>query len=437
MTRKNGLSWIQITGLGVGLVVAGQFAGWNYGLAAGGFANMCIAALLMGAMCFGLSMTVAELAASIPNAGGVYIYCEAAFGRLTGFMVGISIFTALTVSTGGAAEFLSAYCVSTFGFGGPLLKGALFVVLTAIQLRSAGEGTRIALAAGIIAVASLLVFGAAMLPHFNVGNLDLDSRPLISLSGIFACVPFAVLLFISIEQCATAAEEARDARTDIPRGMFAAIAMLLVTAFCVLVLGSAATGVERMGGAADPLALALAGEASWLRVLIGTGAIFGLLATIYSLQFGASRQLFALAREKCVPAVFAKVNRAGAPYVALLLVNIVGFSTSFLPPERVVVAFIMVLSGAYVVLQASYIRLRLTQPDMPRPFLAPGGIATALTTLLLAMVVFASCLSGDPHLMIAIAAFLLVSLLYYLGVAKAHIQEAPTLVLEESDDRHL
>ncbi len=414
MAATKGLGWLQIAGLGIGLVVAGQFAGWNYGLAAGGFANMCVAAVLMGGMCFGLSMCVAELAAAIPNAGGIYIYCEVALGRLAGFLVGISVFTALTISTGGAAEFLSAYCESTFGVGGPLLKALLFVGLIALHIRSVGEGVKMALVAGLIAVISLLAFGLAMLPHFAISNFDLQGDTPISLSGIFACIPFAILLFISIEQCATAAEEARDARTDVPRGMFAAIAVLGVTAFCVLVLGTGANGVARLATASDPLAVGLSRETGWLRTLIGAGAVFGLLATLFSLQFGASRQLFALAREHYVPACFARVNRFGAPHFALLLIGVVGFGMSFVPPDRVLVAFIMVLSGSYIMLQVSFIRLRLVRPDLPRPFKAPGGIVTGSLSLVLAATVFASCLSGDRILMGAIAAFFILALAFYV-----------------------
>jgi ethanolamine permease len=413
MPVKKGLGWLQIAGLGIGLVVAGQFAGWNYGLAAGGFANMCVAALLMGGMCFGLSMCVAELAAAIPNAGGIYIYCEAALGRLAGFAVGISVFAALTISTGAAAEFLSAYCASTFGFGGVTLKAILFIALTTLHVRSVGEGVKMTLVAGFIAVIALFTFGLAMLPHFNIANFDLNGSNPISFAGVFACIPFAILLFISIEQCATAAEEARDARTDIPRGMFTAILILAMTAFCVLVLGTGANGVTRLGMAADPLAAGSSHEAGWLRTLIGAGAVFGLLATIFSLQFGASRQLFALARESFVPACFARVNRRGAPHVALLLIGAIGFGMSFVPPDRVLVAFIMVLSLSYIVLQISFIRLRLTRPELERPFMAPGGIATGIVTLLLASTVFASSLSGDGILMTAIAGFLIISLTYY------------------------
>ena len=432
MPANKRLSWLQIAGLGIGLVVAGQFGGWNYGLAAGGFANMCVAAVLMGGMCFGLSMCVAELAAAIPNAGGIYIYCEAALGRLAGFLVGIFVFAALTISTGAAAEFLSAYCLSTFGFGGVMLKAALFIALTALHIRSVGEGVRMALVAGFIAVISLFAFGLTMLPHVEFANFGLHGDHPVSFSGIFACMPFAIMLFISIEQCATAAEEARDARTDIPRGMFAAILILGMTAFCVLVLGTGANGVARLATASDPLAVGVSGEAGWLRTLIGAGAVFGLIATIFSLQFGASRQLFALAREHYVPACFARVNRFGAPHIALSLIGAVGFGMSFVPPDRVLVAFIMVLSGSYIVLQASFIRLSLTRPDLPRPFRAPGGIVTGLVSLLLAAIVFVSSLSGDRILMSVIAAFIVLSLIFYAWTSHNRPSSLPGPIKEET-----
>ncbi len=47
MLKKSALGWPKIAGLGIALVVAGQFSGWNFGLAAGGWLNMLIATLLM------------------------------------------------------------------------------------------------------------------------------------------------------------------------------------------------------------------------------------------------------------------------------------------------------------------------------------------------------------------------------------------------------
>ena len=70
--KQGTAGWILLAGLGVSYVISGDFAGWNFGFAQGGFGGMFIAtvliALMYGCMVFGL----AELSAMIPTAGGGY-----------------------------------------------------------------------------------------------------------------------------------------------------------------------------------------------------------------------------------------------------------------------------------------------------------------------------------------------------------------------------
>jgi hypothetical protein len=79
------LGWPKIAGLGIALVVAGQFSGWNFGLMAGGWLNMLIATLLMALLCGGLALCVAELSTALPSAGGVFVYAQIKSALLDGY----------------------------------------------------------------------------------------------------------------------------------------------------------------------------------------------------------------------------------------------------------------------------------------------------------------------------------------------------------------
>ena len=48
--RRGSAGWVLLTGLGVAYVVSGDYSGWNFGLAEGGFGGLAIAMVLMGAM---------------------------------------------------------------------------------------------------------------------------------------------------------------------------------------------------------------------------------------------------------------------------------------------------------------------------------------------------------------------------------------------------
>lgn len=434
---KSAISWRQIAGLGISLVVAGQFTGWNYGLAAGGWANMAAATFLMAVFCFGLALCVAELSAALPHAGGIYTYAEAAFGSFAGYLVGFAVFTALTIGSGAAVVFISAYSGHAFGFGGWPLKVSVFALILGLHIRGVGEALRWMVAAGLLAVISLLVFDLAMLPYFRLANLATPALPFhLDAQGVFACIPFAIWLFITIEQTAAASEEAEDPGRTMPRGIIAAILVLLLTALGVLVLATGAGGLSRVGAADDPLYAAMTstsalGSATWLARVIGAGAVLGLFATLFSLIYAASRQLFALARDQRLPLFLGRTNRRGAPHVALVLVGGIGLAMSAVRPEKVLLGVVLLLSASYIVVLASFIRLRMTRPDLHRPFRAWGGNVMATICLLLSVLVFVACFQVDIDILAGLGVtFSAASAWYFFGRRFSPLSSIPPIESE-------
>jgi ethanolamine permease len=437
---RSTIDWRHVAGLGVALVIAGQFSGWNYGLASAGWANMIVATLLMASLSFGLAQCLAELSAARPHAGGLYIYCEDAFGPFAGYLVGCAVVVALTIGTGAAAEFISAYATHVFGFGGWPLKIGIFAIILLLYLRGVGEAMRLMVGAGLLAMAAILLFGLTMLPHFDPANLTLPGQRLhVDPRGVFSCIPFAIWLFIAVEQTAAAAEEVAEPARNMPRGIIAAVLTLLVTAMVVLVLGVGGGGIQHIGAADDPLYAAMAspevgGTAGWTTAFVGLGGIVGLLGTLFSLIYSTSRQIFALARDGRLPAILGRTNKRGAPDLALLLVVSVGVGMSAISPDKVLLIVVLSLSLSYVVLLASFIRLRLTRPDLPRPFRAAGGIGTALVCMLLSSALFAACFQVDTTVLAALGLLFAVIVLSYLRLPVRGAQPSSLLPEERSVD---
>lgn len=421
---KSTIDWRHVAGLGVALVVAGQFSGWNYGLVSAGWANMVIATLLMASLCFGLALCLSELSAARPHAGGLYIYCEDAFGPFVGYIIGCAVVVALTIGSGAATEFISAYSTHVFGFGGWPLKIGIFVVILLLHLRGVGEAMWLMVGAGALALLAILLFGATMVPHFDPANLTLPGQRLhVDLAGIFSCIPFAIWLFIAVEQTAAAAEEVSEPSRNMPRGIIVAVLTLLVSAMVVLLLGVGGGGIQHIGSADDPLYAAMAspevgGTAGWMTAFVGLGGIVGLLGTLFSLIYSTSRQIFALARDGRLPAILGRTNRRGAPDLALLLVVAAGMAVSAIPPDKVLLIVVLLLSLSYVVLLASFIRLRITRPDLPRPFRAWGGVGTALVCMLLSIALFAACFQVDAKMLAGLGLLFAVILLSYLRLPR-------------------
>ncbi|MCY1298073.1 ethanolamine permease [compost metagenome] len=222
-------------------------------------------------------------------------------------------------------------------------------------------------------------------------------------------------MYLGVEQAVTASEEAELPSRDVPRGLFLALAMLTLTAVGVVVFAPGAGNVSSVAAAGDPLLAALdsaTSEQGWLVTLIGAGAIFGLLASFFSLSYSASRQLFDLSRTGFFPSSFAKVTTRGTPVAAFLLVAAVGFGISLFPPEKVLLSVVLLFTSTYVLTTLSFLRLRKTLADVPRGYRAKGGIATGAVTLLLSGLIFYACFSTDL-VTLAVIALVFAFVLFY------------------------
>jgi ethanolamine permease len=81
--RRGAAGWVLLllAGLGVAYVISGDFAGWNFGLAEGGWGGLVVSTALMAVMYSATVFGLAELASAIPVAGAGYGFVRRALGR--------------------------------------------------------------------------------------------------------------------------------------------------------------------------------------------------------------------------------------------------------------------------------------------------------------------------------------------------------------------
>ncbi|MCY1439444.1 ethanolamine permease [compost metagenome] len=249
-----------------------------------------------------------------------------------------------------------------------------------------------------------------MLPAFRLANLGLDPGSL-SLAGVFHAMPFALWLYVGVEQTITASEESRNPARDLPRGLAIALFVLTLTSLCVLFSAPGAGGVAPVAKAGDPLLEALNNApeaASGLSTWIGLGALFGLLASFFSITYSASRQVYDLARGGFLPAGMTQVNTRGTPVYAVLAVAVAGYATSLVSPERVLLGVVLLFTSSYLLTIAAYLRLRRTHTE-PRRYQAFGGVATAALTMALSLTVLACSFQLDALVLTPIAILFLLT----------------------------
>lgn len=116
--KQGTVGWLLLVGLGVAYVISGDFAGWNFGLAQGGWGGMFIATVVVAIMYLCMCLSMSEMATMLPTAGGGYSFARTAFGPVGGYLTGTAILIEYAIAPAAIACFIGAYCESLFGIGG-------------------------------------------------------------------------------------------------------------------------------------------------------------------------------------------------------------------------------------------------------------------------------------------------------------------------------
>ena len=230
--------------------------------------------------------------------------------------------------------------------------------------------------------------------------------------GVFASLPFAVWLFLAVEQVPLAAEESHSPERDMPRGLLAAMATLLVSAFMILWLNPSVPGVGSwsLGQSGEPLldALrALYGDAA--ATALALVAVVGLIASFHTIIYAKGRQIYSLSRAGYFPTFLSVTHdRHQTPQIAMiagaLLALIVMFTLWFaLGAETGGVVIggtllnmaVFAAMFSYVMQALAFIQLRRAQPELPRPFVSPLGVPGAVLTIVIGLATLWFQL-GDP-----------------------------------------
>jgi ethanolamine permease len=394
--------WVLLAGLGVAYVISGDFAGWNFGIAEGGWGGLLIATALMATMYTCMVFGLAEMASAMPVAGAGYGFARRAMGPLGGFATGMAILIEYAIAPAAISTFIGGYieALGLFGLtsGWPIYL-ACYVIFVGIHLYGVGEALKLMFVITAVALVALVVFVIAMIPQFDASNLfDIEPTSAAGASdfipfgyaGVLAALVYGIWFFLAVEGVPLAAEEARDPKKDMPRGLIGAILVLLVTAALILLFGPGGAGASVIADSDNPLPLALRtalGENSWVADFVNYAGLAGLIASFFSIVYAYSRQMFALSRAGYLPRVLSVTNSRKTPTLALIVPATIGFLLAALTEDGALLINIAVFGAtvSYVLMMMAHIILRRREPDLARPYRTPGGVATTGVALVLAI----------------------------------------------------
>ncbi|MES1936157.1 ethanolamine permease [Salinisphaera hydrothermalis] len=431
--------WVLLAGLGVAGVISGDFAGWNFGIGQAGWGGFVIAAILMGVMYFSLVLSLAEMSAAIPAAGGGYSFARQAMGPAGGYLTGLAVLIEYALAPAAIVIFIGSAVAELTGLNGPLVYAVFYIVFVGIHLAGAGEALKTMFAISALAVFAIAVTSIALIGDFDATNLfDIAPTDAAGASsflpygwyGVWAALPFGMWLFLAVEGVPLAAEESKNPARDVPRGIIAAMLFLIGTAVLVVVLLAGAGGAKMIGDSGVPLVDALRASGSHgIATLVNVLALAGLVASFFSIIFGYSRLVFALSRAGYLPRFLSLTGERKTPIWALIVPGVLGFIVSLSGAGDLILSMAVVgATLSYALMAASHILLRLRQPQLHRPYRTPGGVVTSGIALVLSVIALTGVYAFDPH------AFGYTILLFVVGAAWFFLYSRRHLVAKTADE---
>jgi ethanolamine permease len=415
--------------LGVGAVISGHFSGWNFGIGAGGWGGLFIAAIIIAVMYLGLIFSLAEMSPALPHTGGAYSFARSAMGPWGGFITGLAESIEYIMTPAVIVFFIGSYLTGIFETPKelqPLWWVGCYLLFVALNYWGVALSFKISVVVTVMALAVLAIFWISAIPHadFNRWALNVAAGPdgaLIELAdghgtflpkgwgGVLAALPFAVWLFLAIEELPLAAEESVDPKRDMPKGLIFGMFTLIFSAVMIMFLNASIGGLEegQMHGAYS-LATSAEPLLDGFRVIYGASiakllalfAVIGLIASFHTIIFAYGRQIYSLSRAGYYPAAMSITHGVRkTPHVALFTGTAVGlavivavwFSLGAEKGGSVIGATLlnMAVFGAmisYAFQGISFILLRKKMPHIERPYRSPLGIPGAAATVLIALV---------------------------------------------------
>jgi ethanolamine permease len=416
--------------LGVGIVLVGEYMGWNFGVGKGGAYAALIACWFAGLLYTCVAMIDSEVTSTVAAAGGQFTQAKHIIGPLMAFNVGLYLVFAYTMLEAGNAITIG-YLVDTVAnmAGHSGIDQRPFIVLSIMFLAWLNyRGVLATLNFNLVITA--IAFVAIVLLFFGVMPWSADS-PLKHIGlmsgtaalpygwiGVVAAMHFGLWYYLGIEGTTQAAEEVRSPARALPFGTMAGIITLLIAATLTWYVCAGLMPWEYLGQAGVPLfdAGRLSGS-TVLMVLLGIGTLFSTLASANGCINDASRAWFGMGRDHYLPAWFGAVHpKYRTPYRSIIFLVPIALIFALGAPLDQVITF-SILSGLleYTFMPINVIMFRKKWPleTIKRGYEHPFHPIPALVLLTLCAVTYFAVFLGYGTQLIAMVGFYIVVSLWF------------------------
>ena len=398
--------------LGVGAVISGDFFGWQAALI-GGFYGLLISLIPVTIMYLLLSLSIAEMATTIPAAGGPYVYALCGIGPKAAYFAGLAellkVIVTCTIIVVGIGSYISeAYDIDSKY--DPLWWITFYGIFLALNVSGVKLSFQFQLFVTVLSLGLLILFYCLVLisgvsfKSYVAGGVTKAWELPEGLIGVFKSLSFTMWFFLGVEEMPLAVEEAINPRRDIPRAITATMVTLIGLALCTTIFSSTinpgAYGIfQSSAPLLDGFEAVFQLDKKQLRP-ISWILLVGLISSFHSFIFCMGWLLCAIARDGFLPKQLGHLHtKRKTPQNALVIGCTIGLMLAIvlygligrkhLVPIMINLALIGALIS-YIYQLLSFIALRRKYSNNRQSYRSIFGVAGAILAIILCFCFFCS-----------------------------------------------
>nr|WP_229223881.1 amino acid permease [Duganella sp. sic0402] len=370
-----------------------------------------ILSFLIAAITAGLTaLCYAELSFRIPASGSSYSFAYATVGEFLAFIMAACLLLEYGLAASAVAigwsDYLNNFLNNAFGWHIPEMLRSPSIVATAthgiefrsghinlppiilvclcclLLIRGAKESATTNAIMVLIKLAILIFFVVVAFTGFDINNFhpffSPDGIHITGAAGVTAAAATVFFSFIGLDTVATAGEEVKNPKRNVPIGILAALGIVTVFYMLVAVAAMGAQPAAKFAGQEAGLAVILQNVTgqTWPALVLAAGAVVSVFSVTLVTIYGQTRILYAISRDGLISPAFQKVSpRTGSPTQNTLIVCIVvGLVAGFVDATFLWDMVSMgTLTAFSVVSLAVPVMRRKAGPAAEKGFRVPGG----------------------------------------------------------------
>lgn len=424
----------------IGLVIGITIGGGIFRTPAGIATRVPEPALMLGVWVLGGlivmcgALAFAELSASMPETGGMYVYLREGWGRPFGFLYGWAQLVLIRAAAlGGISSVFGEYFLRVIGrdpavhpqLADALAAGAIIVAsitnIIGVQLGAlfAGISTIAKFGAlAILVIAAFLMGGSAGGSFANFSSTGAAVDP-----GVFGLALISVMwAYDGFADLTFASGEVKDPQRNLPRAIIIGTLMIIGIYLCANAAYLYINPINVMAN--SRLISADTMGALFGRIGVSFVSVVVMISTFGSLMgsmLASPRIFFAMADDKLLFEPIARVHpKWRTPHVAITLACILGVAMVMTQTfEQLTDTFVLAMWPFYALSVAAIYTLRKSQPNLQRPYRVVGYPVVPAVFVVAAIYLVVNALITDPvWTSITFGVVLLGLPVYYIWFAK-------------------